>query len=219
MTALAQISINLSPLNTPNDALYRKPNFLGLKLQRPSYCFTGLSSRKVSICSSWYKLGAFKEKTSFLTDKNGILMKEVRWGCEKRMVFVKFKQGFGFDGIGDGGGGGGGGRDNSETVRVLSNLVLAIGLTYLTMTGQLGWILDAIVSVWLLAVLLPILGLGAFIWWAGRDIVQSAVHPLVPTVMRNRFLKKIKADQMNCSLGPFLTTIKLLTAHVSFCVC
>ncbi|XP_055822630.1 uncharacterized protein LOC129891338 isoform X1 [Solanum dulcamara] len=174
MTALAQISINLSPLNTPNDALYRKPNFLGLKLQRPSYCFTGLSSRKVSICSSWYKLGAFKEKTSFLTDKNGILMKEVRWGCEKRMVFVKFKQGFGFDGIGDGGGGGGGGRDNSETVRVLSNLVLAIGLTYLTMTGQLGWILDAIVSVWLLAVLLPILGLGAFIWWAGRDIVQSA---------------------------------------------
>uniref|UniRef100_M1BP39 Uncharacterized protein n=1 Tax=Solanum tuberosum TaxID=4113 RepID=M1BP39_SOLTU len=26
----------------------------------------------------------------------------------------------------------------------------------------------------ILAVLLPILGLGAFIWWAGRDIVQSA---------------------------------------------
>lgn len=99
----------------------------------------------MSICSSWYKLGAFKEKNSILTDKNGIFMKEERWGCEKRMVFVKFKQGFGLDGIGDGGGGG---RDNSETVRVLSNLVLAIGLTYLTMTGQLGWILDAIVSVW-----------------------------------------------------------------------
>lgn len=30
----------------------------------------------------------------------------------------------------------------------------------------------------LLAVLLPILGLGAFIWWAGRDIVQSAVREL-----------------------------------------
>ncbi|CAN4102845.1 unnamed protein product [Withania somnifera] len=100
-------------------------------------------------------------------------MKEERWSCEKRMVLAKFKQGFGFDGIGDGGGGGGGGRGDGETVRVLSNLVLAIGLTYLTMTGQLGWVLDAIVSVWLLAVLLPILGLGAFIWWAGRDIVQG----------------------------------------------
>ncbi|KAM3338626.1 hypothetical protein P3S68_030712 [Capsicum galapagoense] len=63
-------------------------------------------------------------------------------------------------------------------VRVLSNLVLAIGLTYLTMTGQLGWVLDAIVSVWLLAVLLPILGLGAFIWWAGRDIVQGTLRQL-----------------------------------------
>lgn len=30
----------------------------------------------------------------------------------------------------------------------------------------------------ILAVLLPILGLGAFIWWAGRDIVQSAVREL-----------------------------------------
>lgn len=150
MTTLAQFPINLSPLNSRNDALYRKPNFLGLKLQRPSYCFTNLSTRKLSVCGSWNKLGTFKEKTSFLTDKNGILMKEERWGCEKRMVLVKFKQGFGFDGIGDGSGGGsgGGGRDNSETVRVLSNLVLAIGLTYLTMTGQLGWVLDAIVSVW-----------------------------------------------------------------------
>ncbi|XP_060191147.1 uncharacterized protein LOC132620488 [Lycium barbarum] len=169
MTALAQISINLSPL---------KPNFLGLKIQQPSYCYPHLSTRKVSVCSSWNKLGAFKERplSSFLKGKrgkNGILVKDERWGCEKRMFFVKFKQGFGFNGIGDGGGGGGGGKDNSETVRVLSNLVLAIGLTYLTMTGQLGWVLDAIVSVWLLAVLLPILGLGAFIWWAGRDIVQS----------------------------------------------
>ncbi|KAM3396117.1 hypothetical protein P3S68_005123 [Capsicum galapagoense] len=233
MTTVAQFSINL--------------------LQRPSYCFSNLSSRKILICSSWnklggfkeskngilmkeerwgcekivkagdfrekysfligknggfmkekrkffVKLGAFREKGSYLTGKNGILMEEERRGCEKgrrfvkagafrekdsfligkngifvkekRMVLVKFKQGFGFDGIGDGGGGGGG-RDNSETVRVLSNLVLAIGLTYLTMTGQLGWVLDAIVSVWILAVLLPILGLGAFIWWAGRDIVQG----------------------------------------------
>ncbi|OIT00696.1 PREDICTED: uncharacterized protein LOC109229147 isoform X1 [Nicotiana attenuata] len=169
MAALAQISINFLALNTPHNALYRKPNSIGLKLQRPIYCYTHLSTRKVSL---WNMLRAFKEKSSFLTvkrDKNGILDRG-----EKRMVFVKFKQGFGFDGIGDGGGGGGGGgKDNSNTVRVVTNLVLAIGLTYLSMTGQLGWVLDAIVSVWLLAVLLPIVGLGAFIWWAGRDIVQG----------------------------------------------
>ncbi|KAL2483653.1 hypothetical protein Fot_45097 [Forsythia ovata] len=42
------------------------------------------------------------------------------------------------------------------------------------MTGQLGWLLDAIVSLWILAVLVPIVGLGAFLWWAGRDIVQGS---------------------------------------------
>lgn len=78
---------------------------------------------------------------------------------------------FGFNG---GGGGGGGGWDKSSTTRALGNLVLAVGLTYLTITGQLGWVLDAIVSIWLLAVLLPIVGLGAFFWFAGRDIVQSS---------------------------------------------
>ena len=30
----------------------------------------------------------------------------------------------------------------------------------------------------LIAVLLPIVGLGAFLWWAGRDIVQSTVRLL-----------------------------------------
>lgn len=68
--------------------------------------------------------------------------------------------------------GGGGGWD-VNTKRVLGNLALAIGLTYLTMTDQLGWLLNAVVSVWLLAVLLPILGFGAFLWFAGRDIVQD----------------------------------------------
>ncbi|XP_020086719.1 uncharacterized protein LOC109709059 [Ananas comosus] len=70
--------------------------------------------------------------------------------------------------------GGGGGWDKNTTARVLGNLALAVGLTYLTMTGQLGWLLDAIVSIWLVAVLLPIVGLGAFFWFAGRDIVQSS---------------------------------------------
>ncbi|KAF5189339.1 U3 small nucleolar rna-associated protein 14 b isoform [Thalictrum thalictroides] len=71
-------------------------------------------------------------------------------------------------------GGGEGGSDNSNNARILGNLALAIGLTYLTMTNQLGWILDAIVSIWLLAVILPIAGLGAFLWWAGRNIVQGS---------------------------------------------
>ena len=42
------------------------------------------------------------------------------------------------------------GGDNNGNGRILGNLALAIGLTYLSMTGQLGWILDAIVSVWVL---------------------------------------------------------------------
>ncbi|KAG8386273.1 hypothetical protein BUALT_Bualt03G0131900 [Buddleja alternifolia] len=96
--------------------------------------------------------------------KNGILVSPRR---RRRVVMVKFNKGF------NGLGGGGGGRVNSETSRVLVNLGLAILLTYLSMTGQLGWLLDAIVSLWLLAVLVPIVGIGAFLWWAGRDIVQS----------------------------------------------
>ncbi|KAG0501508.1 hypothetical protein HPP92_001580, partial [Vanilla planifolia] len=62
----------------------------------------------------------------------------------------------------------------SNLSTVLGNLVLAVGFTYLTLTGQLGWLVDALVSIWLLAVLLPIVGLGAFFWFAGRDIVQSS---------------------------------------------
>ncbi|KAK2975334.1 hypothetical protein RJ640_004534 [Escallonia rubra] len=85
------------------------------------------------------------------------------------MVVVRLNQQFRFNG-----GGGGGGGDNGNTARLLGNIAFAIGLTYLSVTGQLGWVLDAIVSVWLLAVILPIVGLGAFIWWAGRDIVQSS---------------------------------------------
>lgn len=61
---------------------------------------------------------------------------------------VKFNNGFNGLGGGGGEGGGGGGRINGETARVLGNLGLAIVLTYLTMNGQLGWLLDAIVSLW-----------------------------------------------------------------------
>lgn len=67
---------------------------------------------------------------------------------------------------------GGGGRQGT-TSRVVGNLAFAALLTYLAATGQLGWILDAIVSLWLLTILLPILGLGAFFFFAGQDILQS----------------------------------------------
>ncbi|KAI4366092.1 hypothetical protein MLD38_022014 [Melastoma candidum] len=79
-----------------------------------------------------------------------------------RVVVVRFNQGFG--------GGGGGGRDNGSTARVVGNLALAIGLTYLSLTGQLGWVLDAIVSIRLAVVLIPIFGFGGF--FGGRDVIS-----------------------------------------------
>ncbi|KAL6283819.1 hypothetical protein ACE6H2_009227 [Prunus campanulata] len=85
---------------------------------------------------------------------------------KKREVVVRFNQGFRFNG--------GGGKDVGATARVLGNLALAVGLTYLSFTGQPGWILDAIVSIWLLAVLVAIVGVGAFLW-ARQDMVQDSV--------------------------------------------
>ncbi|GKA22470.1 hypothetical protein Tco_0708432, partial [Tanacetum coccineum] len=58
----------------------------------------------------------------------------------KRVIFVK---------VGNLGGGGGGG-DDGGTRRILGNVALAVGLTYLSLTGQLGWILDTIVNIWVL---------------------------------------------------------------------
>ncbi|KAL0306477.1 UNVERIFIED_CONTAM: hypothetical protein Sradi_6065000 [Sesamum radiatum] len=119
-----------------------------------------------------FKAEALKGKLPFLgvgRREDGILVNRGR-----RVVVVRFNNGF--NGLGGGGGGDGNERINSETARVLGNLALAILLTYLSMTGQLGWLLDAIVSLWLLAVLVPIVGIGAFLWWAGRDIVQSSVR-------------------------------------------
>ncbi|XP_019089728.1 PREDICTED: uncharacterized protein LOC104730641 isoform X1 [Camelina sativa] len=92
----------------------------------------------------------------------GFLASEKALSRQRREVKVRCNKGLGFNG-----------GDNNGNGRILGNLALAIGLTYLSMTGQLGWILDAIVSVWLVVVIVPILGLGAFLWWAQRDIVQS----------------------------------------------
>lgn len=87
-----------------------------------------------------------------------------RIGRRERPLVVRAKQVFGS---------GDGGWDKGSSSRVLGNLVLAIGLTYLTVTGQLGWLFDALVSIWLLAFLLPIVGFGVFFWFAGRNLIQS----------------------------------------------
>lgn len=71
----------------------------------------------------------------FKRGKNGFNEKIVK--KNKRVVFVKA-----------GNLGGGGGGDDGGTRRILGNVALAIGLTYLSLTGQLGWILDTIVNIW-----------------------------------------------------------------------
>uniref|UniRef100_A0A5B7A291 Uncharacterized protein n=1 Tax=Davidia involucrata TaxID=16924 RepID=A0A5B7A291_DAVIN len=169
MITLLQISINFPALNGSHDDSTKKQNCCGLRLSQSISCYS-LSRAKVGLLHhNRFKLRVSKERWSFLgvsRGKDGILVTQDGRKRKKRVVVVRFNQGFGFNG--------GGGRDNSNTARLLGNLGLAIGLTYLSMTGQLGWVLDAIVSVWLLAVLLPIVGLGAFLWWAGRDIIQGS---------------------------------------------
>ncbi|OIW05256.1 hypothetical protein TanjilG_03645 [Lupinus angustifolius] len=145
--------------NSFHDGIYHRPTFSSNQL-RPKF---------ESFHHTSFKLRSCRERWSFLRGavfKNGVLFEEK--GCKrgKRVILVKNNQGFGFNF-------GGGGKDNGGTARVLGNLALAIGLTYLSMTGQLGWILDAIVSIWVIAVLIPIVGIGAFLWWAGRDIMQG----------------------------------------------
>ncbi|XP_058773791.1 uncharacterized protein LOC131648009 [Vicia villosa] len=168
MFTLVQFSIKFSHL---------KPNFNfnffhdGAYRTQPTFSFSRLDPKFTSFHLGSFKLRAYRERGSFLGGKvykNGVLMGEKGCKKKKRVVLVKNNQGFGFNN-----GGGGGGRDDGGTARILGNLALAIGLTYLSVTGQLGWILDAIVSIWIFAVLVPIVGLGAFLWWAGRDIMKG----------------------------------------------
>jgi hypothetical protein len=89
---------------------------------------------------------AYGERWSFLGGsgrEDVILAEEDRWKRKKMVILVRFNQRFGFNG-------GGGGGDSVAIARVLGNFALAIGLTYRSMTGQLGWLLDAIVSIWVL---------------------------------------------------------------------
>ncbi|XP_028779869.1 uncharacterized protein LOC114736250 [Neltuma alba] len=165
MSTLLQTSVKLSTFKSfsPHDDLHKKQTF----------DFSPLVARLASIHDSGFSSRVYGERWRFLGEarrfRNGVLAEErICWGNKKkkkRTVLVKNNQGFGFNG--------GGGGDDGATARLLANIGLAIGLTYLSMTGQLGWILDAIVSIWIFAVLVPIVGIGAFLWWAGRDIMQG----------------------------------------------
>ncbi|KAL5736219.1 hypothetical protein ACOSQ2_031007 [Xanthoceras sorbifolium] len=158
MTTLTKISINLSTSSTLQSHFCRKPII----------CYSLTRPKVAAFHQNRYKSRAFKEERWWGVgrgNRDGVWVREEGLKRKKRVVLVRFNQGFGFNG--------GGGGDNNNNARVLGNLALAIGLTYLSMTGQLGWVLDAIVSIWLLAVIVPIVGLGAFLWWAGRDMVQG----------------------------------------------
>ncbi|CAJ2659902.1 unnamed protein product [Trifolium pratense] len=165
MSTLMQFSIKFSHFNFLHHGIYKT---------QPTFSFSHIHPKFTSFHLGSFRLRAIRacrNRSSFLGNtvfKNGGLLEEKRCRKEKRVVLVKNNQGFGFNG-----GGGGGGRDDGGTARILGNLALAVGLTYLSMTGQFGWILDAIVSIWIFVVLVPIVGLGAFIWWAGRDIMKG----------------------------------------------
>ncbi|XP_020571293.1 uncharacterized protein LOC110018349 [Phalaenopsis equestris] len=144
--------------------LSRKRSCLWLAVHRPTTTLSlkrrklGFLSRNGGFSSSPPEINVFLEKGF---DKDGILK---RIGRRESLLVVRTKRGFNSDDDG---------WDKSNSSRVLGNLALAAGLTYLTVTGQLGWLVDALVSIWLLAFLLPIVGLGAFFWFAGREIIQS----------------------------------------------
>ncbi|KAI3809956.1 hypothetical protein L1987_19561 [Smallanthus sonchifolius] len=149
-TIIPQIFINLTDYKPSRTSFYstksRKP---ANSFTRKFVCFYHRQGIRLGFESS----GKLLYKDQF----------DERIKKKKRVVLVRFNN-LNFNG--------GGGRDDGGTSRVLGNLILAIGLTYLSLTGQLGWILDAIVSVWLFVVLVPIVGFGALIWWASRDMVE-----------------------------------------------
>lgn len=142
MTAVLQISINFSACKLRtlhDDDIFKKP----IKLNLPTRRKIGAFHR------NRFRARGFRERWSFSgvgRREDGILVKGEEWKRKRKkgVVMVRFNQGFGFNG----GGGGGGGSDNGATARLLGNIALAIGLTYLSVTGQLGWLLDAIVSIW-----------------------------------------------------------------------
>ncbi|KAL1537891.1 hypothetical protein AAHA92_26693 [Salvia divinorum] len=169
MAALIQISISFSHARPLPTYTYSAKK-LGLNKLRPINYRSTSRTKIESFHKKCFKADVSRENLglSFLGVGKGKDGVPVSRG--KRVILVKFRNDF--NGLGGGGRSGGGGV-SGETARTVGNLALAILLTYLSMTGQLGWLLDAIVSLWLLAVLVPIVGIGAFLWWAGRDILQS----------------------------------------------
>ncbi|CAN1775387.1 hypothetical protein LINPERHAP1_LOCUS13309 [Linum perenne] len=164
---------HFSPLNSISRHLPSKS-----VSSRPPLCL-----KVVAFDQTRFRFGTCRGGRGFLelgTRKHGILVKDEvdRKKKSGRVGSVRFNQGFGFGGLGGGGGGGGGG--NGGTARILGNIALAVGLTYLSVTGQLGavfdavgYVLEALISIWLFVVIIPIVGIGAFLWWAGRDMLQS----------------------------------------------
>lgn len=151
MATALQISISFPACKsrTIHDGIYKKS----------IYCIY-LSSPKVDyLHQKSLKVTAFRQRWSFFgenLEENGILVRGEEWkrSRKKKLVLVRFNNGFGFNG-------GGGGKEDGATARLLGNIALAIGLTYLSVTGQLGWLLDAIVSIWVFS--LSFLCLASFV--------------------------------------------------------
>ncbi|XP_020692063.2 uncharacterized protein LOC110106475 isoform X2 [Dendrobium catenatum] len=120
-------------------SLTSKRSFLRLRVAPPANSLSlkrrkiGFLSRNGCLSRSPLEISVFLGKGF---DKDGI-GKVI--GRKENLFVVRAKQGFNSDD---------GGWDKSNSSRVLGNLVLAAGLTYLTVTGQLGWLLDALVSIW-----------------------------------------------------------------------
>lgn len=136
MTNLLQISLNFSSFNKVHDGVGKRRSFSELKVLRPINCYSLPRRRIKSFHQNGFKLRDCDQRWSSLVVRrtgDEILVKGEWEYRKRRVVLVK---GLGLNG--------GGGRDNRTNARILGNLALAIGLTYLSVTGQLGWILDAI---------------------------------------------------------------------------
>lgn len=133
--------IRFSTLNILHDNFCNKPTR-----------FNPLPVRKVASCNrNGFRLMAYGGRFLLIGGwgNQGNFGKDGEFKRNRGLIVAKFNQGFGFNG-----GGGGGGGDDGATARLVGNIALAVGLAYLSVTGQLGWVLDAIVSIWVCLLLL-----------------------------------------------------------------
>ncbi|XP_024527073.1 uncharacterized protein LOC9652762 isoform X2 [Selaginella moellendorffii] len=86
---------------------------------------------------------------------------------------------FRFDDSGNGGKRNGGGTNVGGMVL---NAAITGALAYLTVTGKLGWIFDAVISLWLFFILAPLVALVAYFWFVEREIITVPFPRSVPTV-------------------------------------